>query len=509
MVSTYTNTPDSDLVELSISGTTAAFEELYRRYFDRLFDFAARTTKNRETAADLVQDSFIKAHGRLDQLRDKAAFRPWMYSIVRREAMTHFRNSKREDIVSTLPAEDSAATNPMLLETNDDLLENPASAAELAHSASLVWEAAASLDADSYTVLDLHVRQGLNSAEIADVLQISKGSAYTRLNRTKERTAGAIATFLLIRKGSEDCSDLSALVSAAEIPPITSQLRKRVNRHVRTCEDCEERRRALVSPMQVFAALAAVSAPAGVRETVWANIESATSPRRSLRRSLAVAAMLIVIVIGGLATGITLAQRGGAQAALPPASTTSTTANTDGLDDELEPETEDQDSTTSTSVIVSPPDPPASDPSGDGGDDGDTVVTTTIPKPPVTAPDVLPPDIGSAAANPAEVYEADEDFLSCPAETDRVSSISADVTDGGSGVDAVLAEWTIPSGSGSTVLTRTNETFSGFVGPFPYLTVPDNSIGMVTITIRATDVAGNESKTTVGITVNSLAKCFG
>jgi len=48
--------------------------------------------------------------------------------------------------------------NPLLSKVSEDLSTNPAVSVELSDSATLVWEAAASLDADTYAALDLHVR---------------------------------------------------------------------------------------------------------------------------------------------------------------------------------------------------------------------------------------------------------------------------------------------------------------------------------------------------------------
>lgn len=46
-------------------------------------------------------------------------------------------------------------------------------------------------------------------------------------------------------------------------------------------------------------------------------------------------------------------------------------------------------------------------------------------------------------------------------------------------------------------------------GPFSYLTVADNTIQVIDVVITATDLASNETKTTINVTINSLAKCFG
>lgn len=46
---------DAELVELAVGGDSAAFSELYERYFDNVYDFLARMVKDREEAADLTQ----------------------------------------------------------------------------------------------------------------------------------------------------------------------------------------------------------------------------------------------------------------------------------------------------------------------------------------------------------------------------------------------------------------------------------------------------------------------
>jgi RNA polymerase sigma factor (sigma-70 family) len=302
-----TNTPDADLVLAAQGGDISAFEPLYRRYFGPVYDFAARTMKDRDAASDVTQDAFIKAQQRIGQLRDPAAFRPWLYAIVRNETIASFRSRSRETSMPTLDGEDWSGGNPLLLEVADDVHDDPVAAAELSDSAALVWEAAASLDTDTYTVLDLHVRQGLSSAEIADVLGISKGNAYTKLNRMKERTGTAISTYLLIRKGAGDCDGLSRIVAPMDLPPVTPSQRRSVDRHVRTCDICDRRRRALAAPMQIFAALAAVPPPHGLEKSVWKTIVGSPpegagpTPRQS---RLAPTLFVTFIVLVGLASGV-------------------------------------------------------------------------------------------------------------------------------------------------------------------------------------------------------------
>jgi RNA polymerase sigma factor (sigma-70 family) len=507
---------DGELVVAARSGDTEAFEQLYRRYFDPLFDFAARTTKSKDAAADIVQDAFIKAHARLDQLRNPDAFRPWMYAIVRREALGLFRSQKREVTMSTLDDSEASAPNALQLVPSADPEGDPVTAAELADSAALVWEAAASLDADTYTVLDLYVRQGLSSAEIADVLGISKGSAYTRVNRTKERAAGAIATYLLVRKGSSQCGVLSGIVDRFEPPPVSKQLKRAVDAHVRDCDDCERRRRAMVAPIQVFAALAAVPPPTGLATDLWSPVSTARSHGVRRGRIARIVLGVLLVAVMGLVLGFGVRAISSRSADTPsPTAVTSAGGGTDAVagaggssgttvpgppSDSVEP----------TDGEIDPANPPSTD---DAGALPDPVPPQSSPStnaaPPTIAPDVSPPVISNAFVSPDVIFELDEDFLSCPPGTSRTSDVAATVSDAGSGVVSVVAEWTTDLGFSSTPMVRNGDQYLTEFGPFVYLTVPDSTAPDVAITIRATDGAGNESKQTVFAVITSLSFCFG
>jgi len=519
------DTPDADLVLAAQNGDMAAFEPLYRRYFDSVYDFAARTMKDREAAADATQDAFIKAQQRIDQLRDPEAFRPWLYAIVRRETLAGFRSRSRETAVSTLDGDDWSGDNPLLSQVSDSLQDDPETAAELSDSATLVWEAAASLDAATYTVLDLHVRQGFSSAEIADVLGISKGNAYTKLNRMKERTGSAISTYLLIRKGAKDCKDLSRIVAPVKLPPVTPSLRRRVDRHVRTCDTCDERRRTLAAPMQIFAALAAVPPPQGLETAIWETVsrphpESAGPTRKRTRRALTLVAVFIAMV--GLATSAALGLIDqDAQPETSPAGNIS--ASSDPLTDDsaqppidttppvaVPPETTPPET---TPPVTTPPDTTPPDTTPPDTVPPDTTPPITVPPvttpPDTTPPDTTPPSIAQPSATPGEIWEMDG-FVTCPAGTPRIAEITAMVSDAGSGVGTVFASWTIGGSSSSVPMVLSNGTYVAEFGPFTYPTVNDldpyfESIG-VTITVR--DDAGNEAKTVVTVVVHSLASCF-
>src|SRR6478609_8209463 len=78
---------DADLARAAAAGDRGAFAGIYDRYADRLFDFCVGMLRDRDDAADCVQDAFCTAASRLGQLRDADKLRPWLYAIARNEAL--------------------------------------------------------------------------------------------------------------------------------------------------------------------------------------------------------------------------------------------------------------------------------------------------------------------------------------------------------------------------------------------------------------------------------------
>lgn len=85
---------DSQLVALAVEGESAAFETIYRRHARFAFNIAARLQGSATDVEDIVHDAFLKAHTSLGELRDTAAFRPWLGAIVVRLVRTRLRKRR-------------------------------------------------------------------------------------------------------------------------------------------------------------------------------------------------------------------------------------------------------------------------------------------------------------------------------------------------------------------------------------------------------------------------------
>jgi len=85
---------DQELVGRARRSEARAFEQLYRRHAEFAFNLAVRIQGSATDVEDVVHDAFLKAQERLSDLRDSAAFRPWLGSIVVRLVRTRLRRRK-------------------------------------------------------------------------------------------------------------------------------------------------------------------------------------------------------------------------------------------------------------------------------------------------------------------------------------------------------------------------------------------------------------------------------
>jgi RNA polymerase sigma-70 factor, ECF subfamily len=77
----------SECVRQTGAVRSGLLEELFKRHYVRVARWCFRYTNDRESAADLAQEVFLKAHRNFDSYRGQARFSTWLYSIARNEAI--------------------------------------------------------------------------------------------------------------------------------------------------------------------------------------------------------------------------------------------------------------------------------------------------------------------------------------------------------------------------------------------------------------------------------------
>ncbi|HEY4025736.1 MAG TPA: sigma-70 family RNA polymerase sigma factor [Candidatus Dormibacteraeota bacterium] len=242
---------DTELAIQLQAGDTAALGQLYDRHVRGIHDFLARFTRDRSAAEDLAQSTFLRAWERRETLRDPSKVRAWLYATAHNLALNHVTRSRDSG-----PVDDEAVGRVA------DTRRGPEEEAMARDAAELVWAAASSLEPRQYAVLDLSVRRGLSTREIADVMEIPAGHASVLVNRAREALGNAVR-YLLVAQRRDHCERLAALVPAG-VSALTAQQRSAVDHHMRRCESCQELGQQLTSPARLLAALLPLPLPAAL-----------------------------------------------------------------------------------------------------------------------------------------------------------------------------------------------------------------------------------------------------
>ena len=262
---------DSQLVNAYVSGDRSALAGMYDRYGAMLYDTAAAMTRSRHDAADVVQDVFVTAAERLDQLRDPTRLKPWLFAILRNEVYRRTERGRR-----AVPTDFSEPTADMRLPPAQ---ADATAGVEYDELATLVRSAAAGLDERDQLVLELSVRQGLDGADLADALGVSTQQSYGLVHRMRQRTERSLAAFCVARRGRAECDELAKILHGWD-EQFSVLIRKRVARHIDRCDICERTRKTVV-PLALFAGAPAFAAPAGLRDRVLAATADITPAARA------------------------------------------------------------------------------------------------------------------------------------------------------------------------------------------------------------------------------------
>ena len=83
-----------ELAEQCKTGDLHAFESLVQRLESRVTFFLYRMVGNMDDAADLAQDSFVKAYKNIHRYDSKYSFTTWLFTIAKRTAYNYFRSAK-------------------------------------------------------------------------------------------------------------------------------------------------------------------------------------------------------------------------------------------------------------------------------------------------------------------------------------------------------------------------------------------------------------------------------
>ena len=110
-----------EIVKRAQNGSGEDFQKFYSLYSKAVYNFIWRLIGSSEDAEDLTQDTFLKVHSELRNLREPTQFKFWLYRIARNEVYQKLRRSQKatevpidegETSYHSLPASDALGIDP-------------------------------------------------------------------------------------------------------------------------------------------------------------------------------------------------------------------------------------------------------------------------------------------------------------------------------------------------------------------------------------------------------------
>ena len=162
---------DRELVYAARAGESVAFDNLFYRYRDGIYRLGLAITKDPSAAEEIVVDTFARAHRAIERLEPDDTLRPWLYRVA--VNLSYNRRPRKGVTFSSL----DEGTYDLAAEG-----ESPSEAAERTERRRVVLECVDRLGPKHRIVVVLHYLNGLNLAEIAEIVEVPIGTVKSRLH---------------------------------------------------------------------------------------------------------------------------------------------------------------------------------------------------------------------------------------------------------------------------------------------------------------------------------------
>jgi RNA polymerase sigma-70 factor, ECF subfamily len=189
---------DRDLVEKAKTGDRRAFGKLVEKYQRRVYSLAFGILRQREDAWDVAQEAFVKAYKKLDRFEGTAAFYTWLYRITYNLSIDTLREKARRE---TVDLDGSRKLEEALAESDQPAEAHPDQMAQRKELHRVLQVAMSKLSDKHRAIIVLREVEGLSYEEMAEVLDISKGTVMSRLFHARQNLQTLLEPY--VKRGEE------------------------------------------------------------------------------------------------------------------------------------------------------------------------------------------------------------------------------------------------------------------------------------------------------------------
>ena len=178
----YRQLGDAELVALAQQNDTRAFDELVRRYRDKVYRLSFKILRHEDDASEALQDAFLSAYRGLKNFKAESTFSTWLYRIATNASLMKYR--KRRDNLVSLEQSQSKNEDAETLEI-PDWSSQPADELLTSELREVMADSVSRLPEELRTVFQLRDNDELSNAEVADTLDLTVAAVKSRLHRAR------------------------------------------------------------------------------------------------------------------------------------------------------------------------------------------------------------------------------------------------------------------------------------------------------------------------------------
>ena len=185
---------EMDLVNRARHGELEAYDELMRRYQERIYATVYHMTSNHEDANDLAQEAFIKAFHALKTFKGGSSFYTWIYRIAVNKTINFLKQRKNRPQMSLDDLDFNAEHDPDLVALISD--KTPRRDVGLTELQEKLNAALQRLSEPHRLVVTLHDVQGLSHEEIAKIMGCNIGTVRSRLFYARQQLQAYLSDYV-------------------------------------------------------------------------------------------------------------------------------------------------------------------------------------------------------------------------------------------------------------------------------------------------------------------------
>lgn len=179
---------DNILVDRCRQGDSEAMHCLIVKYQDRIYNLILKICRNRDDAAELTQETFVKLIENIDSFKSKSAFYTWLFRIAVNLTYNHCKRKVKLAVHSFDKVSDyghDSAKKQLIEYLNDEKQPDPSQVAQNREVAEILYAALSRLDEDQRMVIVLRDIEQMSYNDIAETLEIELGTVKSRLSRAR------------------------------------------------------------------------------------------------------------------------------------------------------------------------------------------------------------------------------------------------------------------------------------------------------------------------------------